>query len=240
VAPAPGTACYYINFFAASFPPVKSATVEFDYTTVFDISSGTCDDLQSGTAIGTLAVLPIKLTYFNAARSGQNVNLTWQTSIEENNKGFYVERMLSNGGWEQVTFVASKAPNGNSNSPLSYVLTDFNNSKGISQYRLRQADIDGKQVYSMIRSVRGEGQKSNTIIYPNPSGDGKVNIVFEGVNSTRDVSLMDVSGKTLKQWKGVTNNNIQIDNLNAGFYTVRIVNVETGEQVVEKFIVNKR
>ena len=92
----------------------------------------------------------------------------------------------------------------------------------------------------MIRSVRGEGQKSNTIIYPNPSGDGKVNIVFEGANSIRDVSLMDVSGKTLKQWKGVTNNNIHIDNLNAGFYTVRIVNVETGEQVVEKFIVNKR
>jgi len=239
--PGPGqTTCYYINFNAFSFPPVKSASVEFDYSLEFDISSSTCDDPQSGVSFGTLSVLPIKLTYFNAARSGQNVNLTWQTSIEENNKGFYVERMLSNGGWEQVTFVASKAPNGNSNSPLSYVLTDFNNSKGISQYRLRQADIDGKQVYSMIRSVRGEGQKSNTIIYPNPSGDGKINIVFEGANSTRDVSLMDVSGKTLKQWKGVTNNNIHIDNLNAGFYTVRIVNVETGEQVVEKFIVNKR
>jgi hypothetical protein len=151
-----------------------------------------------------------------------------------------VERKLSNGGWEQVTFVDSKAPSGNSNSPLTYTLTDLNNSKGITQYRLRQVDIDGKQAYSMIRSVRGEGQKSNTIIYPNPSGDGKVSIVFEGANSMRDVSLMDVSGKTLKQWKGVTNNNIQIDNLNSGFYTVRIVNVETGEQVVEKFIVNKR
>ncbi|HET6722843.1 MAG TPA: T9SS type A sorting domain-containing protein, partial [Chitinophagaceae bacterium] len=66
------------------------------------------------------------------------------------------------------------------------------------------------------------------------------NIVFENVNSSRDVSLMDVSGKTLKQWKGVTNNNIQIDNLNAGFYSVRIVNNETGEHTVEKFIVNKR
>ena len=105
---------------------------------------------------------------------------------------------------------------------------------------MRQVDIDGKQSYSQIRSVRGDGQKTNTIIYPNPSGDGKVNIVFEGTNSIRDVSLMDVSGKTLKQWKGVTNNNMHIDNLSAGFYTVRIVNVETGEQVVEKFIVNKR
>ena len=105
---------------------------------------------------------------------------------------------------------------------------------------MRQVDIDGKLAYSQVRAVRGEGQKSNTIIYPNPSGDGKVSIVFDDASSIRDVSLMDVSGKTLRQWKGVANNNIQIDNLNSGFYTVRIVNVETGEQVVEKFIVNKR
>jgi len=188
-------------------------------------------------ACGTL---PIKLRSFDANRNKSNVDLKWVTEIEDNNKGFYVERKLSNGGWQEITFVASQAPNGNSNSPLTYTLTDFNNTKGISQYRLRQVDINHNQAYSQIRSVRGEGQKSNTIIYPNPSGDGKVNIVFEGANSIRDVSLMDVSGKTLKQWKGVTNNNIQIDNLNAGFYTVRIVNIETGEQVVEKFIVNKR
>jgi hypothetical protein len=195
-----------------------------------------------GTQIANLncATLPIKLKSFNAARNRSNVDLKWETEVEINNKGFYLERKLSNGGWQDVTFVASKATNGNSNSALVYDFTDFNNTKGISQYRLRQMDIDGKQAYSQIRSVRGEGQKSNTIIYPNPSGDGKVNIVFETANSIRDVSLMDVSGKTLKQWKGVTNNNIQIDNLNAGFYTVRIVNVETGEQVVEKFIVNKR
>lgn len=196
------------------------------------ISSG---DLQLGCGL-----LPIKLRSFDANRNKSNVDLKWVTEIETNSKGFYVERMLSNGGWEQINYVASQALNGNSSSPLTYVLTDFNNTKGISQYRLRQVDFDGKQAYSMIRSVRGEGQKYNTIIYPNPSGDGKVNIVFEGTNSIRDVSLMDVSGKTLKQWKGVTNNNIHIENLNAGFYTVRIVDVETGEQVVEKFIVNKR
>ncbi len=206
---------------------------------VVDIQEFT-NDLESQIIETGCATLPIKLRSFEADRNKSNVDLKWITEIEDNNKGFYVERKLSNGGWEQITFVASQATNGNSSSPLTYVLTDFNNTKGISQYRLRQVDMDGKQAYSQIRSVRGEGQKSNTIIYPNPSGDGKVNIVFEGVNSIRDVSLMDVSGKTLKQWKGVTNNNIHIDNLNAGFYTVRIVNTETGEQVVEKFIVNKR
>jgi hypothetical protein len=202
--------------------------------------AGFSNDIESQLVQQGCATLPIKLRSFDANRNKSNVDLKWVTEIEDNNKGFYVERMLSNGGWEQITFVASQASNGNSNSPLTYVLSDFNNTKGISEYRLRQVDIDGKETYSMIRSVRGEGQKSNTIIYPNPSGDGKVNIVFEGTNTIRDVSLMDVSGKTLKQWKGVTNNNIHIDNLNAGFYTVRIVNTETGEQLVEKFIVNKR
>ena len=206
---------------------------------VVDITEFT-NDLSSPIIINECATLPIKLSSFDANRNKSNVDLKWVTEIETNNKGFYVERMLSNGAWQQISFVASQATNGNSNTSLTYTLTDFNNTKGISQYRLRQVDIDGKQAYSLIRSVRGEGQKSNTILYPNPSGDGKVNIVFEGANTMRDVSLMDVSGKTLKQWKGVTNNNIHIDNLNAGFYTVRIVNTETGEQVVEKFIVNKR
>ncbi len=189
----------------------------------------------------TCATLPVNLKAFNAIRKNASiVELKWETAQEQSSKGFYVERKLSNGAWQIIDFVETKAVNGNSSLPITYEFSDANNSKGITQYRLRQLDIDGKQALSQIRAVRGEGQKGKTIIYPNPSGDGKVNIVFENVNSTRDVSLMDVSGKTLKQWKGVTNNNIQIDNLNAGFYSVRIVNNETGEQTVEKFIVNKR
>jgi hypothetical protein len=151
-----------------------------------------------------------------------------------------VERKLGTLPWQTIGFVPSKALNGNSTSALSYSLTDLNDTKGISQYRLRQVDIDGKKAYSAIRSVRGEGQKGKTIVYPNPSSDGKVNIIFEDVKGIRDMSVIDMSGRMIKQMKGVTNNNIQIDNLNAGMYTVRVLNVETGEQVVEKFVVNKR
>lgn len=190
---------------------------------------------------GECATLPVNLKLFTAVRTNSSyVNLKWETEQEENSKGFDIQRKLPNGVWQTIDFVESKAVNGNSSLPLTYEFTDRNNSKGITQYRLRQLDIDGKQAYSQIRAVRGEGQKSKTIVYPNPSGDGKVNIVFENVNSTRDVSLTDISGRTIKQWKSVTTNNIIIDNLTAGFYTVRIVNNETGEQTVEKFVVNKR
>ena len=186
------------------------------------------------------SALPVTLRSFSAVRNNANVLLKWETTTEENSKGFYVERNFG-GKWEMLGFVETKAINGTSNSPLIYDLIDINNNhRGITQYRLRQIDIDGKQAFSPIRSVRSKDQKGKTIVYPNPSADGKVNVVFADVNVPRDVTLSDINGRIIKQWKGITNNNIQIDNLMTGFYTIKIIDTESGEQTVEKIVVKKR
>jgi hypothetical protein len=189
---------------------------------------------------GEEGTLPVSFRAFTASRSNNVVALKWTTAMESNNLGFEIQRLIGNGTWETLSFIATQASGGNSSSDLTYSYTDQNSTKGISQYRIRQIDIDGRSKLSDIRVVRGYGQKGKTIVYPNPSSDGKVNILFDDVSGIRDISLMDLSGRVIKQLKGVTNNNVQIDNLTAGFYTVRIVNTETSEQVVEKFIVNKR
>ena len=191
-------------------------------------------------ACAVLGALPVSLGSFTAARNNSTVLLKWETVSEENSRGFYIERNIGNNVWQTLGFVSTKAMNGNSSSLLNYEYSDINNAKGITQYRLRQIDINGKQAYSPVRAVRAGGQKGKTIIYPNPSSDGKVNVVFADVNAIRDVSLMDMNGRVMKQWKGVANNNIMIDNLTAGFYTIRIVDTETGEQTVEKIVVKKR
>ena len=184
--------------------------------------------------------LPVSLRLFTAARNSSTVLLKWETVSEQNSRGFYVERNLGSNVWQTMGFVETKAANGSSNSLQKYDFSDLNNAKGISQYRLRQVDIDGKYAYSPIRAVRAGGQKGKTIVYPNPSADGKVNVVFADVNTPRDVSLSDLNGRIIKQWKNVTTNNIQINNLLAGFYTIRIVDTESGEQTVEKIVVKKR
>jgi len=186
------------------------------------------------------STLPVTLRSFTASRNNSTVLLRWETATEVNSRGFYIERNLGNNVWQNLGFVPTKAMNGNSSSLLNYEYSDLNNAKGISQYRLRQIDIDGKQAFSPIRAVRAGGQKGKTIVYPNPSNDGRVNVVFADLNTIRDVSLMDMNGRVMKQWKGVANNNIQIDNLTAGFYTIRIIDTETGEQTVEKIVVKKR
>jgi hypothetical protein len=243
IAPANLSACLYINIgtLNGGFPPIKSGTVSYSASTEFDIASTACSPVSIGGFSSEAATLPVKFTTFNAARSGQNVNLTWQTATEEKNSGFEIQRLIGGSGWQKIGYVPTQAANGNSTSALNYQFTDISNTtKGITQYRLMQVDIDHRGAYSVIRSVRGEGQKGKIIAYPNPSSDGKVNIMFEEGNVKRDVSLLDMSGRMIKQWKGVINNNIAIDNLNAGFYTVRIINTETGEQAVEKIVVNKR
>jgi hypothetical protein len=188
--------------------------------------------------LGSCALLPVTFSSFTAKRDQSNVVLQWETSSEQNNDGFAVERNI-NGAWNQLAFIPSQAAGGNSNSRLVYKYDDMNAVKAVSQYRLKQIDIDGQFKYSQIRSVFGEAQAAKVIVYPTPSSNGKVSVVFEETNGTHDISLMDMTGRVIKQWKAVYNN-IQIDNLTSGIYHLRIVSRETGIQTVEKVVVSRK
>jgi hypothetical protein len=189
---------------------------------------------------GSQIPLPVNLKSFTALRSSNTVALKWTSASEYNNLGFEVQRLIGTGTWQTVSFVPTQAAGGNSTSELTYTYNDLNAIKGVSQYRIRQVDIDQRSKFSEIRAVRGIGQISKTIIYPNPStSGGKLNVIFDDAEGTRDVSLIDMNGRLIKQWKDVTNNNLQIENLTPGFYNLRIMVRETGEQSIEKIVVNK-
>lgn len=189
------------------------------------------------------STLPVDMGPFTAKRStavAENVTLSWTTLTEINNSGFHVEINRGTNNWQSIAFVPSKAMDGNSSSEIHYTYTDYNTSRTVSQYRLRQVDRDGRMKYSEIRSVRGLDQKSGMIVYPNPTNDGKINVVFDESNVIRDISVQDMSGRIVKQINGVSVNSIQIDNLVAGMYTLRVIARGTGEQTVQKIVVNKR
>lgn len=189
--------------------------------------------------LGSCATLPVNFSAFTAKRDQSAVMLQWETSSEQNNRGFAVERNTG-GMWEQLAFIQSQAAGGNSNAKLIYKYEDMNTAKAISQYRIRQVDIDGTFKYSEVRSVFGEQQMARTVVYPNPSSDGKVNIILEGTNGLRDISVVDMAGRIVKQWKATPNNNLQADNLLPGMYSLRVIDRETGKQSVEKILINGR
>jgi hypothetical protein len=184
-------------------------------------------------------VLPVNFKSITATRkNASNVTVTWETATETNNKGFNVQRN-GGGGWETVSFVTSKANGGNSIGVLSYTFNDVNTSRGVTQYRVQQVDIDGKSSYSDIRAVKGEGLENRLLVYPNPSNSGSVNVVFEDQNAIRDVLVRDISGRLVKQYKEVTNNILVVDNLANGVYSIQVTDRTTSKSVFEKIVVRR-
>lgn len=228
-----------IHHVAGSFPTTCNGIIT---VAILIWTNNSCGGNSCEAASRTIAhiPLPVRFISFNAKRNNSSsVSLTWQTAMESNNSGFAVERN-TDGLWNQVAFVPSQAPDGNSQTVLSYSYTDQNNSSGITQYRIRQIDIDGQSKYSEVRAVRGLAQSGNMIVYPNPSSTGTVSVVFEDAAGLRDISLTDMTGRLVKNWQGVSNNNLQIDNLTPGFYALRVIVRETGEQTVKKIVVDKQ
>jgi len=183
--------------------------------------------------------LPVYFKSFNASRKGSSVNLNWVTGFEQNNRGFDIERQSGTGSWQSLGFIGSSAAGGNSTTDISYSYVDANSAAGITNYRIKQTDLDGKVKYSEVRSVQGDNDNARTLtLYPNPATNGQVTIVFKEATAIYDVSLMDVTGRVLKQWNQTKGNSLNITNLVPGFYNLRVLSRETGKQVVEKFVVS--
>jgi hypothetical protein len=221
---------------------VPRANINKNIFVVFTQSTGTGTGASRVILFTSTQCAPLPVTFksFNATRTSKtNVLVKWETLSEINNNGFAVQRNSGNNKWETVTTMNSQAQTGNSSTILTYTFNDLNSNKGITQYRIKQTDIDTREKYSEIRAVRGDAQNSKIIVYPNPSNDGQVNIVFENKESIRDISLTDMSGRIVKQWMGVTSNTIRIENLVTGIYTLRVIMKETGVQSMEKIAITK-
>jgi hypothetical protein len=181
--------------------------------------------------------LPVHFSSFTATRSNSSaVSITWTTAMEQSNKGFNIQKNV-NGEWRNIAFVASQAQDGTSSSALSYSYTDLNTEKGITQYRIQQVDLNGKFAYTDIRAIRGDGNISKIVIYPNPSADGKVNVVFEDNTAIRDVFVNDMQGKVVRSFKGISNNILVIEKLTTGFYTIKVTNRTTNASSVQKVVI---
>lgn len=198
--------------------------------------TGNAQQACSGTACTTLSSLPVIFTAFSATRNNANVSLTWTTALEVDNRGFSVEKQTSGSGWKEVSFVNSKSANGNSSSQLSYSYTDLNNNeKGITQYRIKQIDLNGKFEYTDISAVRGEGQESKVIIYPNPGINGKVSVSFTD-NASRNIQLVNSNGQTIKSYNNFMDNNLIFENLKPGLYFLNVI-TSAGSESTEKIMI---
>ncbi|REJ83707.1 MAG: T9SS C-terminal target domain-containing protein [Bacteroidetes bacterium] len=93
---------------------------------------------------GALA-LPVNLSYFNALLKENKVQIDWTTSSETDNDYFTVERSADGVKFEEVARVKGA---GNSSIAKYYSAFDIRPLPGISFYRLKQTDFNGKTSYA--------------------------------------------------------------------------------------------
>jgi len=119
------------------------------------VSGGTINTYSPFTlATITPPPLPISLVRFDAYyNSRKTVDLNWITLSEENNDFFTVERTVDGKSFTEIARIDGA---GNSTNILHYRTEDLYPVNGLSYYRLRQTDFDGKSFYSKLVAVKSD------------------------------------------------------------------------------------
>jgi hypothetical protein len=131
-------------------------------------------DLAVGTArspvvvfLNTSPPVPVELKSFTAVAGNKQIELSWSTSTELNNRGFEIERRRSDGNFKYIGFVEG---NGTTTEQNNYSYTDKNLSDGKYSYRLKQIDFDVSYEYSNVIETELKSLDAYLLEqnYPNP------------------------------------------------------------------------
>jgi hypothetical protein len=170
----------------------------------------------------TNGTLPVKLLSFNATLANEKVNCAWETALEINNDYFTIEKSKDGNSFEAVGNVKGQ---GNSNRNIRYSYIDNNPFSGISYYRLKQTDFDGKYAYSSIKKV-GSTEKLATEIslyYENNNPIVKINSLTESYANMELINLNGIKLFTNEQPIIKGENTFAIDgNITKGLYLLKV------------------
>jgi len=137
--------------------------------------------------------LPVELISFEALKWNDQVKIEWATASERDNSYFTVERTIDGFTFETVDILDGI---GTSNLTNYYNTNDENPEDGLSYYRLKQTDIDGKSTFSELRAVYF-GSEIDLVVFPNP-GSGEELTLVRNVNwKNAVISIFDCSGKQI-------------------------------------------
>ena len=174
------------------------------------------------------AVIPVELSAFTAVVNDNSVTLNWQTSTEQNNHGFYVERKSEKGNWQEIKFIEGS---GTTTELRTYSFTDNNLTAGIYYYRLRQVDFDGSfQYHNLSHAVEIGAPEVFSLEqnYPNPFNPvttikynlPKDEFVSLTIYNLLGEKVMDVVNTFQKA--GIYNITVDASNLSSGTYIYKM------------------
>ena len=206
--------------------PVTAPTITVDINITFSNSSGkvlTFDGIVVGGTF-TGSVLPVELSKFNVKKAEQSIMLSWATASEKNNKHFEIQKSTNGTQFQTIGQVKGSGTN---LSGASYNFEDKNPSVGITYYRLKQVDDDGKYAYTAVRSILFG--KSKIVVFSTIAKD-RISLTVSD-DQIVPFDIINLNGQKVLAGKAIGQHTIDISGLHSGMYFIR---TEGGE--VTRFV----
>lgn len=188
------------------------------------------DNLSIGPVIQQ-STLPVNFIGVVANKTGNGVNVKWDVGDEINVQEYQLEKSTNGYVFNTVGTVSAQ-----NKSVYSY--TDNGIKSNVIYYRVRSVDIDGKSKYSGIIKLTYNNSFSNIImVYPTVA-QSQITIQHSQLPSNAKVLISTSDGRILKTVVpnvGVSNTMIDVSNLSAGMYIVKLDHGD-GKSETAKFV----
>jgi hypothetical protein len=189
----------------------------WDFTNIWNIVVGTNGGYPYITNIGS--TLPVNWLSFTGRAIHGNVELNWSTASELNNSHFEIQRSANAIDFSTIGSVVAGT---NPSVVNNYQFLDVNPLIGVSYYRLKQVDIDGKYSFSSIIQINGT-PLSEIKIYSD--AEALHLLVPASVSGSSIAFIYDVAGRLMQKQQVLPGRNvISTAGLSGGNYFVQLVN----------------
>jgi hypothetical protein len=198
----PGWTVNYVDpnpSYGASFGISIANAGDVNHDGTNDVLIGATQQLSGGRIYlyqSPVITLPLKLLSFASVCTGNDMQLQWQTSNEQNSQKFSVERSDNGTSWQTIANVPAAG-----SSKYNYNISSLT---AAGYYRLKMIDIDGSYTYSAVLPVKNACRLNNNFTWavtPNPVrsfGNLQLDLAnYTGSTSPLKVKLTDMQGKTI-------------------------------------------
>ncbi len=180
--------------------------------------------------------LPVRILNFDAQYVTRAIALTWRTSFEQNSKTFTVQRSTDGANFQTITALPAA---GNSTVLRLYKYNDeaaLRLPNKTLYYRVFETDIDGKQIFTDVKTVKLPALKNQLALKFNPVNTHAVLTYTALANNLAMIRITDLSGKIVLQQKVQVNSGeneflLQTANLSKGIYQVELLSSQEHQLV---------